>query len=106
MKIIITRKIVADPRQEWDGDNPQDQAEFDRGDWHLVGVFADAEIHFPYGKDSIVAHLQSPGLWGVQSHSGEDYFNEIFEEEAKTLKGMIEAFRSGPLEFEIKGGKS
>ena len=101
MKIIITRKIVDDPDQHWDGDNEQDRLEFERGDWHLVGVYAEAEIHFPYGEDFIIGKLKSPGLWGVQSHSGEDYFNKIFEEEVKTLKGMIEAFRSGPLEYEI-----
>ena len=101
MKIIITRKIE-DDNQHWDGDNEQARLEFKRGDWSLVGVYAEAEIHFPYGKDFIIGELKSPGLWGVQSHSGEAYFNEVFEEEVKTLKGMIEAFRSGPLEFEIR----
>ncbi len=103
MKIIITRKIVEDPHQHWDGDNEQDRLEFERGDWHLVGVYGRGRNPFPIrqGLDFIIGNLKSPGLWGVQSHSDEDYFNEIFEEEVKILKGMIEAFRSGPLEYEI-----
>jgi Bifunctional DNA primase/polymerase, N-terminal len=56
------------------------------------------------GSGPGATYLKSPGLWGVQSHSGEDYFNEIFEEEAKTLKDMIEAFRTGQIEFEIRKG--
>ena len=32
---------------------------------------------------------------------GRRLLQQIFEEEVKTLKGMIEAFRSGPLEYEI-----
>ena len=106
MKVIIMRKFVADLHatcEDWaDEIRSQAQAELERGKWHFVGVVAEAEIHFPYGQDTIVSRLESPGLWSVQSNSSEDYLNEVFAQEAATLKEMIEALRAGPVEYEVK----
>lgn len=58
--------------------------------WHMVGVVAKAQILTPAGNgDRIISEMQSPGLWGVESDSGEAYFNEIFEEEKAMLLDMI-----------------
>lgn len=89
MKIVISRKVVAD----------EDAPGF-------LGCFASAELAFPYGQGTICCSLSSPGLWGIEPGSPEDssldaYLQSVFLEEVETLKGMIEALRLGPIEYEI-----
>lgn len=94
-QVSITREIVPDD----DADTSYlEQDEFKDaltayrdGQFSFVGVRAVAEIRVPYGKDWIVTKLKSPGLWGIEDHSGESYFAEVFEEEKRTLIDMLQS---------------
>ena len=59
-----------------------------RRDFILSGSAA-VEVPIPYGKDRILTRIESPGLWGIESDSGEDYFQSVFEEESTILADML-----------------
>jgi hypothetical protein len=63
-----------------------------RGDWSFVGIRAKAIIKFPYGSNPdcwTTSELLSPGLWSIESDSGDEFFREVYEEERKILGGML-----------------
>ena len=67
-------------------------ATWPHGDWHFVGVRARAIIKFPYGANPdcwATSNLLSPGLWGIESDSGDAYFEEAYREERAILIDML-----------------
>lgn len=67
-------------------------AEYRRGEFGYVGVRASVEVQIPNRNlGYYVQRFESPGLWGIESDSGEDYFNEVFIEEEAILADMLEA---------------
>ena len=66
-------------------------AEYRQGRFDFVGVRAAVELPIPYGTDHILVTIESPGLWGVESDSDEDYLESIFQEECDTLADMLAA---------------
>jgi hypothetical protein len=63
--------------------------QYRRGQFDVVGVRAVVEVPIPYGKDRILTRIESPGLWGIESDSGEDYLQSVFEEESAILADML-----------------
>lgn len=63
------------------------RAEYERGYFHFVGVRARVELTVMTDRRDIVRHVTvtSPGLWTIESDSGEDYFREVFMEERDML---------------------
>lgn len=95
-KIEIEREVIDDPYFDPldylfqdEAYREQDQARLDAfqsGEWHGVGVRAMATVYIPVGQGSFAIYtLTSPGLWGIESDSGEDYFDEVFAEEKSAL---------------------
>ena len=64
-------------------------AQYQQGMFDLVGVRAAVELPIPYGKDRILVKIESPGLWGIESDSGEEYFDSVFQEESDILADML-----------------
>lgn len=61
-----------------------------RGDWGFIGVRAKATIYLPIGCGAFtVCKMTSPGVWGIESDSGEDFLAEIFEQEKAGLKAAM-----------------
>ena len=63
-----------------------------RDEWHFLGIRARALIKIPYGANPecwVTAELMSPGLWGIESDSGEDYFRQVYQEEREILIAML-----------------
>lgn len=54
---------------------------FNRGDWHYVGVRAEAEIVV----DGIIQTISSGSLCGIKSDEGEEYFTEVGGEQLGEL---------------------
>lgn len=69
---------------------------YQRGDFHFVGIRAQVELKIPHGATghSIVQVVQSPGLWGIESDSNVNYFEEVFQEECEVLADMLRAMAS------------
>jgi hypothetical protein len=64
-------------------------AEYRRDEFYFVGIRLVAEIAIPDGLGSIMQTITSPGLWSVESDSGEDYFRSVATDEAETLREML-----------------
>ena len=60
-----------------------------RGDFNHIGVRVAVELPIPFGKDRILTRIESPGLWGIESDSGEDYLDSVFQEENEILADML-----------------
>jgi len=73
-----------DERQNAKQDKKRLEAYYNN-EWHFVGVQAVAEIRI----DGLLQTISSGGLWGIESDSGDEYFDEIFEEEKKQLKDVL-----------------
>lgn len=83
---------------------------FDAGDWGFVGIVAVANLLIPIGGGSFrIMTLQSAGLWGIESDSGE-YLLEVYEDEKASLLGELktlgEALASGDFVEEDPDGKA
>ena len=66
-------------------------------EWHFVGIRARATIKIPYGINPecwISAELLSPGLWGIESDSGDDYFRQVYQEERDVLIDMFASLKT------------
>jgi hypothetical protein len=78
----------------------EDQARLDawrNGEWHFVGVRARAIIKIPHGINPrcwITSELLSPGLWGIESDSGDEYFQQVYQEEREILIDMLASLRT------------
>ena len=73
--------------------------EYRRGDFWYVGVYAEARIRFktPQGGWTQGSYVRTPGLWGIESDSGEEYLNEVGEEERAELNDMLAALGVEPI---------
>ncbi len=56
-----------------------------RGDWHSVGVIAKAEIVV----NGVIQTIRSGGLWGIESDSDPEYFEQVSAEELTNLKTIL-----------------
>jgi hypothetical protein len=67
--------------------------EHERGDFGFVGVQACAEVRFETKQGGWILGpvVRTPGLWSIESDSGEDYFREVGEDEAEQLEEMLQA---------------
>jgi hypothetical protein len=92
-----THDEAANPRDylfQDDDYRAEDQARIEawRADeWHFVGIQAVAHVLIVRNGTGTSYTLTSPGLWGIESDSGQDYFDEVFEEEKATLLADLTA---------------
>ena len=67
------------------------------GEWHFVGIRAWATIKIPHGSNPdcrITSQLLSPGLWGIESDSGDEYFEEVYRDERTLLIDMLQSLKT------------
>jgi hypothetical protein len=64
-----------------------------RGDWCFIGIKAVAEVHLTDGDSfrTTTQIIRSPGCWGIESDSGQDYITEVEQEELSNLKSELSA---------------
>lgn len=61
-------------------------AAYNSGDWYMVGVQLAAEVVLERpGRVDEVITLTTPGIWGVESDSGEDYFRSLADDDSEYL---------------------
>ena len=66
-------------------------------EWHFVGIRAKATIKIPNGSNPdcwITSELLSPGLWGIESDSGDCYFEEVYQDERDILLAMLTSLKT------------
>ena len=59
------------------------------GEWHCIGVRARAAFLIDLGHGALIQTVESPGLWGIESDSDPEYLDQVFAEEAQTLRGIL-----------------
>jgi hypothetical protein len=64
-------------------------AAFNRGDFCFVGIYARYELH--NWKSGVTTAIRSAGLWGIESDSDANYFQQVFDEERQSLIDDLEA---------------
>lgn len=72
-----------------------------RGDWHFIGIRAEAEIGLPTGTYSSAARggeehvlcqtVTSGGLYGIESDSDAEYIKSVEDEELAALRQQLHA---------------
>lgn len=58
-------------------------------DWYTIGIIAKAEVQL--AGSSLTQTLRSPGLWGIESDSGEDYLRSVEREELDAISLELRA---------------
>jgi len=64
---------------------------FHEGIWHLIGIQAAANVLIPLGGHLVTQTVTSPGLFGIESDSDEEYLDEVYAEECASLIAMLGA---------------
>jgi len=109
-----TSYLDADSGRYDDVEDPEERARYeaedatrlaDYGDgWAFVGVRAKLTLMVPIGGGSFTVYeLASAGLWGVESDSGEDYLNEVYEDEKAELWRALRVSGLAVLAFDALG---
>lgn len=89
------REVLPDEFPDWsylEQDGFADRLKaYRRGDFHYLGVRAAVTVPIPMDGHYILHEVRSPGLWGIESDSGDDYLAEVFGEESHVLEEMLGA---------------
>jgi|GEM_PF-2985906 len=78
----------------------EDQARLDawkRGEWHFVFIRARADILVVRNGIGTKYSLTSAGVWGIESDSGADYLQTVFEDEKANLLADLKAMGTLPV---------
>lgn len=78
-----------DANPEYAAQNAERLAGYRAGSWHCIGIKARATFLIGLGEAAVIHTIESPGLWGTESDSNSDYLDEVFHEEAQTLRDML-----------------
>lgn len=76
-------KLFGDPAYEREDQERLDA--FHRGEWHLGGVYAEAELVVA-GTTQVV---RTPGVWGIESDSERSFFTETAKEQFDELVDIL-----------------
>lgn len=87
------------PPEEAEKYRQQDKARMETygQDWDMVGVRAVANLQFSGG---ILQSIESPGLWGIESDSGDEYFREVADDELDSLRTMLQSMNADMSNFD------
>lgn len=85
IRVVILEDTDPDPSY-LDQEGFEDRREaYQRGDFYFVGMRAEAEVVI----EGTVQTLDSMGIWGVESDSGDAFFNELANEEWDQLRTVL-----------------
>jgi hypothetical protein len=66
---------------------------YENGHWNMIGIKAVAEVQTSEnGREWLINHISSGGLWGIESDSDEEYKKEIEQEQLAELTDALLAF--------------
>jgi hypothetical protein len=62
-------------------------------EWHNIGIRAVADVRTSEnGREWLINHISSGGLWGVESDSDESYFEEVAQDEVSALMDTLQEY--------------
>lgn len=90
VRVRLVEDESADPSYLDQDEYAERRERYRQGDFGFVGVVAEAEILLPKeGGGGIVQTIRSPGLWGVESDSEDEYLRQVGGEELDQLEEML-----------------
>jgi hypothetical protein len=66
-------------------------------DWYFLKIRAKAAIKISHGTNLecwITSELLSPGLWGIESDSDNEYLQQVYREERQILIAMLASLKT------------
>ena len=78
-----------DANPEYAAQNAERLAAYRAGAWHCIGIKARATFLIGLGEAAVIQNIESPGLWGIESDSDPGYLDDVFHEEAQTLRDIF-----------------
>lgn len=67
-------------------------------EWHMIGIRAVATIWIEREGYLTNYTITSPGIWGIESDSGDDYLAEVYADEQAILRADIEAMKGAEVQ--------
>lgn len=65
---------------------------YNRGEWYMIGIKAIVELKIPIGgRNFKLQTIDSGGLWGIESDSGESYLTEEYQNQCAELEIILTA---------------
>lgn len=63
---------------------------YNRGVWEIIGIRAVATIHIPVNNNTVkIQTIESGGLFGIESDSGDNYIKDIAREQIAEVKNYL-----------------
>lgn len=92
-EITVVEEADTDPDVSWleqqaeEGDAfaKKRLADYESGDWVMIGIFVEAEVEV----NGTMQTIRTPGLWNTESDSERSYKDEIAGEEYEELKDIL-----------------
>lgn len=85
----------SDPRDWMDETDDAERIKaWENGEWSLMGIQAMAHCEIVRGGVGTYYTLMSAGVWGIESDSGEEYLEGVYQGEVDQLKADIEAMNA------------
>lgn len=70
--------------------------QFENGNVEMLGIKATAELRTSdNGRDWLINHISSGGLWGIESDSGEEYLRGVEDDQIAELRGVLNQLGAG-----------
>lgn len=92
LRIVLEHDGDTTPEQKYGKSEPEYAAEdqrriesWRRDEWTFIGIYAEVKLIV----DGTIQHIRTPGLWGIESDSGKDYFKEVAKDEYDELVGIL-----------------
>jgi len=89
----IEREVLIDEIPDLSYIKNQDRLDSYGDEWIMEGIRAKIILEISYGSKNdlctILQTITSPGLWGIESDCGEDYKDEVFQEEKAILIDVL-----------------
>jgi hypothetical protein len=79
---------------------------YNRQEWCQLGVIAEATVALIHKDHKSFKTFESPGIWGIESDGGKDYFKEVAEEQLEQLKTILETFHVKTTGWQILAAKA
>jgi hypothetical protein len=89
LRFVHERDKDSRPEDKTGGDPTRDSEYIDsfyRGEWWFIGIYIELELIVA----NTVQTIRTPGLWGIESNSGNRYFQEVERQEYEELIGILE----------------
>lgn len=91
-RLRIVHEHDSESQPEMSGDPDYDKedreriASWRRDEWSYIGIYVECDLIVA----GTVQHIRTAGLWGIETDSGSDYFQEIAEQEYDELLAILE----------------